>query len=408
MARKEKISEERKKLIQEFLKDNDFKSANDVHDALKELFKDALQEMLNAELTQHLGYEKNEYTENNENYRNGYSQKTVHSTEGDITLDIPRDRQGSFDPIVVEKGQKDISNIEQKIIRMYARGMSNQNIYEEMQELYGIKITPDMVTAITDKIIPEIREWQKRQLEEQYAIVFVDATYFNVKQDGIVIKKAVYIALGVTMTGEKEILGFYVGDSESAKYWTTILNELKNRGVKDILILCADGLKGLKESISTVYPMTEFQRCIVHMIRNTLQYVSYKDRKELTKDLKQIYQASTEEIGYNNLIELENKWKQRKVSLDNWINNWDNIQPFFKYGPETRKIMYTTNVIESLNNCYKKLNKGRRVFPTVQALEKSIYLSTKIITEKWTSRYPNWGVTISELHTYFPDRVNIN
>ena len=408
MARKEKISEERKKLIQEFLKDNDFKSANDVHDALKELFKDALQEMLNAELTQHLGYEKNEYTENNENYRNGYSQKTVHSTEGDITLDIPRDRQGSFDPIVVEKGQKDISNIEQKIIRMYARGMSNQNIYEEMQELYGIKITPDMVTAITDKIIPEIREWQKRQLEEQYAIVFVDATYFNVKQDGIVVKKAVYIALGVTMTGEKEILGFYVGDSESAKYWTTILNELKNRGVKDILILCADGLKGLKESIATVYPMTEFQRCIVHMIRNTLQYVSYKDRKELAKDLKQIYQASTEEIAYNNLIELEDKWKARKVSLDNWINNWDNIQPFFKYGPETRKIMYTTNVIESLNNCYKKLNKGRRVFPTVQALEKSIYLSTKIITEKWTSRYPNWGVTISELHTYFPDRVNIN
>lgn len=408
MAKKEKMSEERKRLVQEFLKSGEFRTANDVHDALKDLFKDALQEMLNAELTEHLGYEKNEYTEDNENYRNGYSQKTVHSSEGDIKLNIPRDRQGTFDPIIVEKGQKDISNIEQKIIRMYARGMSNQNIYEEMQELYGIKVTPDMVTAITDKIIPEIREWQKRQLEEQYAIVFVDATYFNVKQDGIVVKKAVYIGLGVTMTGEKEILGFYIGDSESAKYWTSILNELKNRGVKDILIMCADGLKGLKEAISTVYPMTEFQRCIVHMIRNTLQYVSYKDRKELAKDLKQIYQAPTEEIAYNNLIELDDKWRARKVSLDNWINNWDNIQPFFKYGPETRKIMYTTNAIESLNNCYKKLNKGRRVFPTVQSLEKSMYLSTKIITEKWTSRYPNWGVTISELHTFFPDRVAIN
>lgn len=408
MAKKEKMSEERKRLVQEFLKSGEFRTANDVHDALKDLFKDALQEMLNAELTEHLGYEKNEYTEDNENYRNGYSQKTVHSSEGDIKLNIPRDRQGTFDPIIVEKGQKDISNIEQKIIRMYARGMSNQNIYEEMQELYGIKVTPDMVTAITDKIIPEIREWQKRQLEEQYAIVFVDATYFNVKQDGIVVKKAVYIGLGVTMTGEKEILGFYIGDSESAKYWTSILNELKNRGVKDILIMCADGLKGLKEAISTVYPMTEFQRCIVHMIRNTLQYVSYKDRKELAKDLKQIYQAPTEEIAYNNLIELDGKWRARKVSLDNWINNWDNIQPFFKYGPETRKIMYTTNAIESLNNCYKKLNKGRRVFPTVQSLEKSMYLSTKIITEKWTSRYPNWGVTISELHTFFPDRVAIN
>ena len=408
MARKEKMSEERKKLVQEFIKSNDFKSASDIQVALKDLFKDAIQEMLNAELTEHLGYEKNEYTQDNENYRNGYSQKTVHSSEGDITLDIPRDRQGSFDPIIIEKGQKDISNIEQKIIRLYARGMSNQNIYEEMKELYGIKVTPDMVTAITDKIIPEIQEWQKRQLEEQYAIVFVDATYFNVKQDGIVVKKAVYIALGVTMTGEKDILGFYIGDSESAKYWTSILNEIKNRGVKDILILCADGLKGLKEAIGTVYPTTEFQRCIVHMIRNTLQYVSYKDRKELARDLKQVYQASTEEIGYNNLIELDEKWKKRRVSLDNWINNWDNIQPFFKYGPETRKIMYTTNAIESLNNCYKKLNQGRRVFPTQQSLEKSMYLSTKIITEKWTSRYPNWGVTISELRTYFQDRVVIN
>ena len=236
MARKEKISEERKKLIQEFIKSNDLKTAGDIQEAIKELFKDTIQEMLNAELTEHLGYEKNEYTEDNENYRNGYSQKTVHSTEGDITLNVPRDRQGTFDPIVVEKGQKDISSIEEKIIKMYARGFSNQNIYEEMQELYGVKVSPDMVTAITDKIIPEIREWQKRQLEEQYAIVFVDATYFNVKQDGIVVKKAVYIALGVTMTGEKEILGFYIGDSESAKYWTNILNEIKNRGVKDILI----------------------------------------------------------------------------------------------------------------------------------------------------------------------------
>lgn len=407
MARK-KMSEERKKLVQEFLQSGDFKTANDVHDALKDLFKDALQEMLNAELTEHLGYEKNEYSEGKDNYRNGYSSKIVHSSEGDITLDIPRDRNSSFDPIIVEKGKKDISNIEQKIIRLYARGMSNQDIYEEMQELYGIKVSADMVTAITDKIVPEIREWQKRELEEEYAIVFVDATYFNVKQDGIVVKKAVYIALGVKMNGEKEILGFYIGDSESAKYWTSILNEFKNRGIKDILIMCADGLKGLKEAIGTVYPMTEFQRCIVHMIRNTLQYVSYKDRKELASDLKQIYQASTEEIGYNNLIELEEKWRKRKVSLDNWINNWENIQPFYKYGPQTRKIMYTTNAIESLNNCYKKLNKNRRVFPTQQSLEKSLYLSTEIISQKWTSRYSNWGVTLAELHTYFPERVEID
>jgi transposase-like protein len=407
MAKKEKISDERRNLIKEFIASNELKTTEDVENALRNLFKDTLQEMLNAELTEHLGYEKNEYTDGKENYRNGYSNKIVHSSQGDINLNVPRDRNGSFDPIVVEKGQKDISNIEHKIIRMYARGMSNKDIHDQIEEIYGVKISPDMVTAITDKIIPEIQEWKQRQLNEQYAIVFVDATYFSVKENGIVVKKAVYIALGVTMEGEKEILGFYIGESESAKYWTSILNEIKNRGVKDILIMCSDGLKGLKEAIGTVYPKTEFQRCIVHMIRNTLKYVSYKDRKELASDLKLIYKASSEEEAYNNLQELKDKWSERKIYLENWENNWENIQPFFKYGPQTRKIMYTTNAIESLNNCYKKLNKNRRVFPTVQALEKSLYLSTQIITEKWTSRYQNWGITLSELKIYFPDRVLI-
>ena len=309
--------------------------------------------------------------------------------------------------MVVEKGQKDISNIESKIIRMYARGMSNKDIHDQIEEIYGVKISPDMVTAITDKIIPEIQEWKQRQLNEQYAIVFVDATYSSVKENGIVVKKAVYIALGVTMDGEKEILGFYIGESESAKYWMSVLNEFKNRGLKDILIMCADGLKGLKEAINAVYPKTEFQRCIVHLIRNTMKYVSYKDRKELAADLKLIYTASSEKEAYKNLQELKEKWAPRKISLENWESNWENIQPFFKYGPQTRKIMYTTNAIESLNNCYKRLNKGRRVFPTVQALEKSMYLSTQMITEKWTSRYPNWGVTLSELNIYFPDRILI-
>lgn len=400
MAKKEKISDERRNLIKEFIASNELKTTEDVENALRNLFKDTLQEMLNAELTEHLGYEKNEYTDGKENYRNGYSNKIVHSSQGDINLNVPRDRNGSFDPIVVEKGQKDISNIEHKIIRMYARGMSNKDIHDQIEEIYGVKISPDMVTAITDKIIPEIQEWKQRQLNEQYAIVFVDATYFSVKENGIVVKKAVYIALGVTMEGEKEILGFYIGESESAKYWTSILNEIKNRGVKDILIMCSDGLKGLKEAIGTVYPKTEFQRCIVHMIRNTLKYVSYKDRKELASDLKLIYKASSEEEAYNNLQELKDKWSERKIYLENWENNWENIQPFFKYGPQTRKIMYTTNAIESLNNCYKKLNKNRRVFPTVQALEKSLYLSTQIITEKWTSRYQNWGITLSELKIF--------
>lgn len=324
---------------------------------------------------------------------------------GDIELNIPRDRNGEFEPIIVEKGSKDISNIEEKIIRMYARGISNREIYNQMQELYGVKISPDMVTAITDKIIPNIKEWQKRPLDEVYPVVFVDATYFYVRNEGVVGKKAVYVILGINSDGYKDVLGFYVGESESAKYWLNILNELKSRGLKDILILCADSLKGLPEAISTAYPNTEFQRCIVHMIRNTMAYVSYKDRKELATDLKTIYKANTEDEGYQNLLELREKWIKRNINLDNWINNWDNVATFFKYGQKLRKIIYTTNSIESLNNSYKRINKGRPTFPSIQSLEKSVYLATEIITEKWTQPYHNWGVIINELRIFFEGRI---
>lgn len=406
MGRKEKISKERKEFIQQFIAENDIRSAHDIEIALRDMMKETLQEMLENELTEQLGYTKYEYSDDEKtNYRNGYSKKTVHSTNGDIELNIPRDRNGEFEPIIVEKGSKDISNIEEKIIRMYARGISNREIYNQMQELYGVKISPDMVTAITDKIIPNIKEWQKRPLDDVYPVVFVDATYFYVRNEGVVGKKAVYVILGINSQGYKDILGFYVGESESAKYWLNILNELKSRGLKDILILCADGLKGLPEAISTAYPNTEFQRCIVHMIRNTMAYVSYKDRKELATDLKTIYRASTAEEGYENLIELREKWIKRNINLDSWINNWDNVSTFFKYGPELRKIIYTTNSIESLNNSYKRINKGRPTFPSIQSLEKSVYLATEIITEKWNQPYHNWGVIINELRIFFDGRI---
>lgn len=262
-----------------------------------------------------------------------------------------------------------------------------------------------MVTAITDKILPQIKDWQKRPLDDVYPVVFVDATYFYVKDEGAVGKKAVYIILGINSDGYKDVLGFYVGESESAKYWLNILNELKSRGVQDILILCADGLKGLPEAISSAFPKTEFQRCIVHMIRNTMAYVSYKDRKELASDLKSIYSANTEEEAYSNLQELKDKWWKRNVTLDNWEKNWDNVSTFFKYSPEIRKLIYTTNSIESLNNSYKRINKGRRVFPSVQSLEKSMYLATSIIIEKWTMPYPNWGVINNEFKIFFEDRI---
>lgn len=406
MGRKERTSPERKEFIKQFLAQNDIKSAHDIETALRDMMKETLQTILESELTEQLGYDKYEYSDDEKtNYRNGYSKKTVHSTNGDIELDIPRDRNNEFEPVIVEKGSKDISNIEEKIIRMYARGISNRDIYTQMQELYGVKISPDMVTAITDKVIPKIREWQKRPLDDVYPVVFVDATYFYVRDEGAVGKKAVYIILGINSEGYKDVLGFYVGESESAKYWLNILNELKTRGLKDILILCADGLKGLPEAIATAYPKTEFQRCIVHMIRNTMAYVSYKDRKELAGDLKTIYKANTAEEGYHNLIELRDKWIKRNINLDNWINNWDNVSTFFKYGPELRKVIYTTNSIESLNNSYKKINRGRPTFPSVQSLEKSIYLATDIITEKWTQPYHNWGVIVNELRIFFEGRI---
>ena len=406
MGRKEKMSPERKEFIQQFLAQNDIRSAHDIEIALRDMMKETLQTMLENELTEQLGYDKYEYgSDEKNNYRNGYSKKTVHSTNGDIKLNIPRDRNGEFEPIIVEKGSKDISNIEEKIIRMYARGISNREIYNQMQELYGVKISPDMVTAITDKIIPKIKELQKRPLDEVYPVVFVDAIYFYVRNEGVVGKKSVYVILGTNSGGYKDILGFYVGESESAKYWLNILNELKTRGLKDILILCADGLKGLPEAISTAYPNTEFQRCIVHMIRNTMAYVSYKDRKELAADLKTIYKANTAEEGYENLLELREKWIKRNVNLDNWINNWDNVSTFFKYGPQLRKVIYTTNSIESLNNSYKRINKGRPTFPSIQSLEKSVYLATEIISEKWTQPYHNWGVIINELRIFFEGRI---
>lgn len=406
MAKHQKISNERKEFLKQFIAQNNISSTQDIQEALKEMFKDTLQEMLEAEMSSHLGHEKYEYTDNEkDNYRNGFTSKNVHSSVGDFRIEVPRDRNSEFDPVIIEKGSNDISDIEQKIIRMYARGNSNKEIYEQMKELYGIHISPDMVTSITNKVIPKIKDWQNRPLESVYPIIFIDATYFNVKVEQSIVKKAVYIILGVNLAGEKEVLGFYVSDVESAKQWANILNNLKNRGVKDILVLCADGLSGLKEAISVVFPMVEFQRCIVHMIRNTVAFVSYKDRKELCTDLKTIYTAPNVELAYQNLLELDEKWSKRKVSLNNWLNNWDSIIPFFKFGPDLRKIMYTTNAIESLNNSYKRINKGRRMFPNELSLEKSLYLATEIITERWTTKYGNWGVILGELRLHYGERI---
>jgi len=378
-----------------------------LQEALKDLLGDTIQNMLEAELDEHLGYEKYESTEEaKSNYRNGYTSKTLKSSVGQVEIDIPRDRNAEFEPKIVPKYKRDISEIENKIIAMYARGMSTREINEQIQEIYGFEVSAEMVSKITDKILPQIEEWQKRPLGEVYPIVFIDAIHFSVKNDGIVGKKAVYIVLAIDIEGQKDVIGIYVGENESSKFWLSVLKDLKNRGVKDILILCADALSGIKDAINAAFPNTEYQRCIVHQIRNTLKYVSDKDRKEFARDLKRIYTAPNEKAGYDQMLEVSEKWEKKyPAAMKSWKSNWDVICPFFKYSEELRKIMYTTNTIESLNSSYRRINKSRTVFPGDQSLLKSIYLATVKITSKWTMRYKNWRLILGQLQIMFEGRI---
>ena len=410
MGEKEKnIAEEEtmNKLVKEILKNGNVKTVFDVESKQKQSFGKIIQSMLETEIEEQLGHKKYEYTvENKENYRNGTTKKKVKSNLGEIELEIPRDRKGEFEPVIVPKHSRDISNIEQQIINLFAMGNSTREISNFIEDIYGFTVSVEMISDITDKIIPEIQEWQKRKLESVYPIIFIDATHFHVRDNGQIVKKAAYVVLGIDKDGMKKVLTITIGENESAKYWMTVLNELKNRGVQDILVLCADGLTGLKEAISAIYPKTEYQRCIVHQIRNSLKYVPYTDRKELANDLKTVYKASTEELGYTNLLELEEKWKNKYPgAIQSWIDNWDVLSVFFKFSAEIRKIMYTTNAIESLNSTYKRINKNRNVFPTDMSLLKVLYLSTLKAEKKWTRMVDNWDLCLSQFRIMYEGRI---
>ena len=395
------------KLVKEILKNGDVKTVFDIESKLKKSFGKVIQSMLEEEMTEHLGHNKYEYSkENKENYRNGSSKKKVKSNLGELEIEIPRDRKGDFEPRIVPKYSRDISNIEQQIINLYGMGTSTREISNYIEEIYGFGVSAEMVSNITDKIIPEMEEWKTRRLEEIYPFVYIDAIHFNVKENGVVGKKAAYVAMGISTNGIKEVLGIYIGENETSKFWMTVFNNLKNRGLKDIIILSSDGLTGIKEAIQVAFPKTEHQTCIVHLTRNTLKYVSHRDKAQFAQDLKAIYTASDEDIGKKLMYEVAEKWKIKyPTAMDRWEENWGIISPFFKFSQKIRKMIYTTNSIESLNSCYRRLNKARNVYPSKDSLMKVLYLSTKRVTKNWTSRVPDWGEVLRKLEIIYQGRI---
>lgn len=400
---KEKKNNELMKYV---LENYNIETTDDIADALKDMFKDTLQGMMNAEFDSSIGYEKSDNKVDKTNYRNGTSKKKLKSKFGEFNIDIPRDRKAEFEPIIVPKHKRNISGIEDKVINLYARGLSTREISEEIEDIYGIEMSHTMVSNITDAILPKIKEWQCRPLQSVYPIVFIDAVHFNVKEDGRIMKKAAYIILGVNTDGFKEVLGIWIGENESSKFWLGTFNDLKNRGVSDILIICSDGLTGIKDAINAAFPKAMQQRCIVHLIRNSVRFVSYKHLKEFCNDLKTIYQAITEEQARENLDKVKKKWMNRyPTSLKVWEDNWDAMCTLFNYSKELRYIMYTTNAIESLNRIYRKYTKTKGVFPNDDSLLKSLYLATMNIQKKWTTRYKNWDVIYNELNILYPDRI---
>ena len=378
----------------------------------QELFKDmigtVLEQGLDGELDDELGYTKYDYrNKETENSRNGHSKKTLKSSFGELDVSIPRDRDGEFEPQLVKKNQTTLTgDIEEKILSMYAKGMSTSDIEGHIREIYGLDVSDTTISRVTDKILPVVREWQQRPLESVYAVVFMDGIYFHVRSEGQIVKKAVYIAIGIRTDGIREVLGMWIGENESAKYWLGILNSLKNRGVEDILIACVDGLTGFAGAIEAVYPKTEIQQCVIHQIRNSTKYVSYKDIKVLMVDLKKVYGAVDEQAALGFLEDFDTKWsaKYPKIALS-WRSNWANLATYFKYPQEVRTLIYTTNAIENFNRGLRKVTKSKAVFPTDDALLKMLYLAMMDITKKWTGRRRDWGVIHSQLEIFFESRL---
>ena len=413
MARRKSDSPQKaamREMMQGYLKDNDIsiKSGNDVNSIMRDMMSVLLEGVLDEELNEELGYSKYDYrNKETDNSRNGHSRKTMRTSYGDMDVAIPRDRKGEYEPQLIPKYQNTVTqDMEEKIISMYAKGMTTGDIEAHLKELYDLDISDSTISRITDKIMPLVKELQERPLQEIYAVVYMDAIHYHVRSEGRIVKRAVYIALGIDMDGKKDVIGMYVGENEGAKFWLSIINGLKNRGVQDILIACVDGLNGFPQAIEAVYPKTEIQQCIIHQIRNTTNYVSYKDLKKLMADLKMVYAAPDEAAALEELESFGEKWNSKYPKIyKSWSERWATLSTYFKYPNEVRKLIYTTNAIEGFNRQLRKVTKSKTVFPSDDSLLKMLYLATMDITKKWTGRRRDWSQIRAQLEIYFEERL---
>lgn len=398
----------RRSKIRELLDMSNITSMDDIQNLFKETIAEFMEDGLETELDDELGYSRYDYcNKNTENSRNGHSSKTLRTSFGDVEVAVPRDRKGEFEPQLLKKNQTSISqDIEEKILSMYAKGMTTGDIEAHIQDIYGVDVSDTTVSRITDKILPVAKEWQQRPLEAVYAVVFLDAIHYHVRSEGHIVKKAVYIAIGIDLDGHKDVLGMWVGENESAKYWATVLNSLRNRGIEDIFIACTDNLCGFSTAIEAVFPKTEIQNCIIHQIRNSSKYVSYKDLKALMADLKAVYAAVDEDAALMALDTFSEHWDKKYPTISqSWRANWANLSTYFKFPQELRRLIYTTNAIEGFNRQFRKVTKAKSVFPTDESLFKMLYLAMMDITKKWNGRRQDWSMIHAQLAVYFEDRM---
>jgi putative transposase len=399
-----RLSETQKELVKAI--SQECSTPAEVTSLLKTLFAGTLEQMLQAEMDEHLGYELHSPAgDNTGNSRNGYGRKTIKSEWGESEIAVPRDRKGTFEPAVIEKRQTRTDEIEARVLAMYSKGISTRDIEDHLRDIYGVDASASLISRITDRIMPELIEWQSRPLSEVYPVVFFDGINFKVKKDGKVINKCVYSVLGIDCDGRKDILGIWISETESASFWTVVFNELKNRGVKDILIACHDNLSGFVNALATAFPKTDSQLCIIHQIRNSTKYVSYKHLKAIMADLKKIYGAVSEESALYALEEFAEKWNRDYPQIyRSWESNWNELSTFFKYPAEMRRIIYTTNAVEGFHRMLRKFTKTKTSFPTDDSLKKSIYLSIKEISKKWNQPIQNWGIIVGQFIMFYEDR----